>query len=106
MTVSLMLSINCNSSGFTVKKYSPQRHRVHRGFAQNDILIRFCPRPQRLRGYPHRPKTVNQKPAISPDLLRLPIRSPAAALPCRTSCSDSTAAPKPNPPEPRECPAP
>ncbi len=38
------------SSGFTVKEYSPQRHRVRRGFVQDDILIRFSPRPQCLRG--------------------------------------------------------
>src|SRR5207249_11571860 len=41
------------SSVFTVKEYSPRRHRVRRGFIYDDIFIRFSLRPPRLCGWPH-----------------------------------------------------
>ena len=44
-----MKSNTCNAH-FCEKGIFSHDHRVRRGFLQDDILIRFCPRSQRLRG--------------------------------------------------------
>src|SRR3990170_5216809 len=53
------------STGFSVKKHSPQRRRVHRGFVQLAIFRRFSLRPLRLGGANSDPLST-QMPEKSP----------------------------------------